>query len=99
MQIREATEHDIPEILDVLKASLGEISSKKTEAVWRYKHLDNPFGKSLILVAVENCKIIGIRALMKWKWQLGNTVFSALRAVDTATHPAHQGKGIFKNSL
>ncbi len=96
MQIRKATEQDISEILEVLKASLGETSSKKTEAVWRYKHVDNPFGKSLVLVAVENDHIIGVRALMRWKWQLGKQVFSAFRAVDTATHPEHQGKGIFK---
>ncbi len=96
MQIREATERDIPEILEVLKASLGETSSKKTEAVWRYKHVENPYGKSLVLVATEKDKLIGVRALMRWKWQLGNQVFSALRAVDTATHPDHQGKGVFK---
>jgi N-acetylglutamate synthase-like GNAT family acetyltransferase len=96
MEIREATETDIPEILMVLKASLGEISSKKTEEVWKYKHLANPFGKSLVLIAVENGNVIGVRALMRWKWQLGQNVFSALRAVDTATHPDHQGKGVFK---
>ena len=96
MQIREATEQDVPEILEVLKASLGETSSKKTEAVWRYKHVENPFGKSLVLVAIENDKLIGVRALMRWKWQLGDQVFSAFRAVDTATHPKHQGKGVFK---
>lgn len=96
MLIREATELDISEILEVLKASLGETSSKKTKEVWRYKHVENPFGKSLVLVAVENEKIIGVRALMRWKWQLGNQVFSAFRAVDTATHPEHQGKGVFK---
>lgn len=96
MQIREATELDIPEILKVLKASLGETSSKKTEAVWRYKHLNNPFGKSLVLVAEENNKLIGVRAFMRWEWQLSDRVFSAFRAVDTATHPDHQGKGIFK---
>jgi len=96
MIIREATERDIPEILLVLKASLGEISSQKTEAVWRYKHIENPFGKSLILVAIENHEIIGVRALMQWKWQLGGDEFNSLRAVDTATHPEHQGKGVFK---
>jgi len=96
MIIREATERDIPEILEVLKASLGETSSKKTEEVWRYKHVENPFGKSLVLVAVENDEIIGVRALMRWKWQFGKQVFSAFRAVDTATHPEHQGKGVFK---
>lgn len=33
MNIEEAQEKDIPEILAVLKASLGETSSKKTEEV------------------------------------------------------------------
>ena len=96
MQIREAEDSDIPGILKVLKASLGEGSSKKTEEVWRFKHIDNPFGRSLVLIAEENNEIIGVRAFMRWKWQLGNKVYSAFRAVDTATHPSHQGKGIFK---
>ena len=96
MKIRESEPGDIPQIIKVLKASLGETSSKKTEGVWRYKHVENPFGRSLVLVAIENEKIIGVRALMRWKWQLGKKVFSAFRAVDTATHPEHQGKGIFK---
>ena len=96
MQIREATELDIPEILGVLKASLGETSSKKTEEVWRYKHIDNPFGRSLVLVAEEDGALIGVRAFMRWKWQKGENVYSAFRAVDTATHPNHQGKGVFK---
>ncbi|MGM0933360.1 MAG: GNAT family N-acetyltransferase [Bacteroidota bacterium] len=96
MIIREADHNDIPQILNVLKASLGETSSKKTEEVWRYKHIDNPFGESLVLVAEENNEIVGVRAFMRWKWQKGNEVYSAFRAVDTATHPDHQGKGIFK---
>lgn len=96
MEIKEASQNDIPQILKVLKASLGEISSRKTEEVWRYKHIDNPFGESLVLVAEEAGKIIGVRAFMRWQWQKGDHVYSAFRAVDTATHPDHQGKGIFK---
>ena len=96
MIIREADHTDIPKILNVLKASLGETSSKKTEEVWRFKHIDNPFGESLVLVAEENNYIVGVRAFMRWKWQRGDQVYSAFRAVDTATHPDHQGKGIFK---
>ncbi|UBZ06849.1 GNAT family N-acetyltransferase [Salegentibacter mishustinae] len=96
MQIRKATEQDIPKIIEVLKASLGETSSKKTEAVWRYKHEDNPFGISVVLVAEENEEIVGVRAFMRWQWQLGDQIFSTFRAVDTATHPDHQGKGVFK---
>lgn len=96
MKIREANHQDIPQILNVLKASLGETSSKKTEEVWRYKHIDNPFGESLVLLAEEDDEVVGVRAFMRWQWQKGEQVYSAFRAVDTATHPAHQGKGIFK---
>ena len=96
MIIREAKPEDLNSILEVLRASLGETSSRKNEAVWNYKHVLNPFGKSLVLVAEENAEIIGVRAFMRWQWQTGEKVFSAFRAVDTATHPDHQGKGIFK---
>jgi len=96
MQIKEAEERDIPEILRVLKASLGETSSKKTEEIWRYKHLDNPFGKSLVLLAIEDGTIIGVRAFMRWQWKKNNESYFCFRAVDTATHPSHQGKGVFK---
>ncbi|SOC80321.1 Acetyltransferase (GNAT) domain-containing protein [Salinimicrobium sediminis] len=96
MEIREATEIDIPKIVLVLKASLGEDQLKLSEEVWKFKHTNNPLGKSIVLVAVKNEKIVGVRALMRWQWQQGSKRFSALRAVDTATHPEHQGKGIFK---
>lgn len=96
MIIREAAKEDLPGILRVLKESLGENSSKKTEAVWNYKHVLNPFGSSLVLLAEEDNEIVGVRAFMRWKWQNEQKSFSAFRAVDTATHPKHQGKGIFK---
>lgn len=63
LQIRQALDTDIPAIIEVLKASLGESKLKKSEEIWRYKHVDNPFGKSLVLVAEENDEIIGVRAL------------------------------------
>ena len=96
MEIRQASEDDISEIVEVLRASLGEDQLELSDEVWRYKHVDNPFGKSIVLVAIENNKIIGVRAFMCWKWKLNNHIFNAFRAVDTATHPQHQGKGIFK---
>ncbi|SHF91513.1 Acetyltransferase (GNAT) domain-containing protein [Salegentibacter echinorum] len=96
MKIRKATENDIPAIVQVLKASLGEDQLELSEKVWRYKHVDNPYGKSIVLIAEENSQIIGVRALMRWQWQQGEMKYEALRAVDTATHPKHQGKGIFK---
>lgn len=96
MLIRQATQADLPAIVEVLKASLGESKLQKSEEIWRYKHIENPFGESLVLVAVEQDQIIGVRAFMRWQWQFKNKKYSAFRAVDTATHPEHQGKGVFK---
>lgn len=96
MEIREANGNDIPKIIEVLKASLGEKNLSISERIWHYKHLDNPFGNSFVLLAIEEGQVVGVRAFMRWIWQNEGETYSALRAVDTATHPAHQGKGIFK---
>lgn len=96
MEIREAIEKDIPEIVSVLKASLGEKELSLSEEIWKYKHIENPFGRSLVLIAEEEKKIIGVRAFMRWQWCTKGRRMSSFRAVDTATHPTHQGRGIFK---
>lgn len=96
MEIRPSNNSDIPNIIKLLKSSLGESLMPKSEAYWQWKHIDNPFGASPVWVAEEGNQIIGVRAFMQWNWQKGDTVYKAIRAVDTATDPAHQGKGIFK---
>ncbi|KAB1155838.1 GNAT family N-acetyltransferase [Flavobacterium luteum] len=96
MTIKTSEVNDISAIVDLLKLSLGESVVEKTANIWNFKHVDNPFGHSQVLVALENEAFIGVRAFMKWNWQLGNHVWTAYRAVDTATHPDFQGKGIFK---
>jgi N-acetylglutamate synthase-like GNAT family acetyltransferase len=96
MRIRQATDQDIPKIIELLKMSLGESLMPKSEAYWRWKHIDNPFGKSPVLVADEAGELIGVRAFMRWEWTDGNQIYKSVRAVDTATHPNYQGKGIFK---
>lgn len=96
MIIRTATPSDIPSIVSLLKLSLGESLLPKSEAYWKWKHIDNPFGVSPILLAEENGELAGVRAFMRWGWTDGEQQFRAVRAVDTATHPDHQGKGIFR---
>lgn len=96
MTIRRALDSDIPEIVKVLKKSMGTFDLPVTDSVWKFKHKSNPFGKSFVLVAEEEEEIVGVRAFMKWQWQMGAQLFSTYRAVDTATDPVHQGKGIFK---
>ncbi len=96
MIFRKATGKDIPDIVQVLKASLGEQDLPLSEEIWSYKHVTNPFGRSVVMVAEENKTIIGVRAFMRWQWKLGGKVYNTFRAVDTATHPEHQGRGVFK---
>lgn len=46
---------------------------------------------------VEGDEIIGVRLFMRWRFVGLGRAWSAVRAVDTATHPDHQGRGIFKS--
>lgn len=96
MQIIKADESDLPEMISLLKSSLGEGLIPKSIEYFKWKHEKNPFGKSKILLAKEGEKIIGLRAFMKWQWETASSSISSVRAVDTATDPAFQGKGIFK---
>ncbi len=95
MEIRLAKEGDIPEIVSLLKLGLGESLLPKSEIYWRWKHVDNPFGKSLVLLAIDKNKIVGIRTFMRWKWRSGDDVIEAVRGVDTVVHPDYQGNGMF----
>ncbi len=96
MTIRSASEKDIPGIVNLLKASLGESLMPKSEHFWRWKHIDNPFGQSPVLLAFDGDKLVGVRAFMRWEWMQGKKIYKAVRAVDTATHPQYQGSGIFR---
>lgn len=84
------------EIVELLKLSLGESLLPKSEAFWKWKHQQNPFGASKVLLAREEGQLIGLRAFMQWQWQNEQHTLRAVRAVDTATHPSFQGKGIFR---
>ncbi len=96
MIIRQSTIQDLPEIVALLKLSIGETLTPKTEAYFSWKHEQNPFGRSKVLLWIENGKIVGLRAFMHWRWVSSSQQILAVRAVDTATDPAFQGKGIFK---
>ncbi|WP_010228303.1 GNAT family N-acetyltransferase [Gillisia marina] len=87
---------DTEEIVTVLKKSLGAGKLPKSAEIWKYKHFLNPFGESLIIVAKEEGKIIGVRALMRFDWRLNHSKeFKTFRAVDTGVLPDYQGVGVF----
>ena len=92
---RRAAPDDTGQILDLIRASLGPGSVPRTRAYWEWKHVDNPFGPSPVLVAEADGHIVGLRAFMRWTWIANGESVRAVQAVDTATHPDWQRRGIF----
>jgi GNAT superfamily N-acetyltransferase len=96
VDVRPYVDADEGAVLDLLNAALGGgPAGTRPGEFFRWKHLENPFGRSFMLVAAANGRIVGLRAFMRWEFSANDHRFRAVRAVDTATHPDHQGRGIF----
>ena len=97
LTIRRAGGADRARIIELCRASLGWGPDDPNEAFFAWKHDENPFGPSPAWVAeTGDGDIVGLRVFLRWRFHTpeGETL-RAVRAVDTATHPDHQGKGIF----
>ncbi len=95
--IRDADEADIATVVTLAGAALGWRSDEPNEALFRWKHLDNPAGVSPMWVAQIDGEVVGFRTFLRWRFRRPGDVeaVDAVRAVDTATHPDHQGRGVF----
>jgi GNAT superfamily N-acetyltransferase len=97
IEVRAAAPSDRRAVLDLLSATLGWSSDNRFEALFAWKHEDNPFGRSPGWVAVDDGLVVGFRTFLRWEHETPTgEVLPAVRAVDTATHPSHQGRGIFR---
>jgi GNAT superfamily N-acetyltransferase len=94
--VRVYRDTDEARVLGLLGASLGGgPAGVRAPASFRWKHFENPFGDSLMLLAEADDRLVGLRAFMRWRCTRGDRDLTAVRAVDTATHPEFQGRGIF----
>lgn len=97
MVVRSMQPEDEPTVLALLTAAMGDgPAGGRTEDFFRWKHHASPFGPSPGLVAVENGRLIGVRLFLRWELEFAGRRLSAVRAVDTATHPDFRGRGIFR---
>lgn len=96
MEIRRAEPGELDDVVALAGAALGWQPGDPNEALFRWKHLDNPFGASPSWVAQVDGRLAAFRTFLRWRWQTpdGRTLH-AVRAVDTATHPDFQGQGLF----
>lgn len=96
LQVRPFRQTDESSVLALLEAALGRgPAGTRTAEFFRWKHRDNVFGPSFMLVAEVDGRVVGLRAFMRWRLRSGDRMLAAVRAVDTATHPDFQGLGIF----
>lgn len=95
LDIREATPDDRAAILGLLERSLGWDDDPRFAQLYRWKHELNAFGPSPTWVATDGERIVGVRIFMRWEFVRGGQVLRAVRAVDTATDPDYQGRGLF----
>lgn len=61
-----------------------------------WKHEANPFGPSPAWVAIDDGRVVGYRAFLRWQFEADGRTHDAVRAVDTATDPSAQGRGVFR---
>lgn len=96
-RIRPFAQSDEPAVRGLLGATLGWRDDQYHRDLFRWKHYDNPFGPSYGLVAEAGGEVVGVRLFLRWEFSVDGEVVRAVRAVDTATHPAFQGRGIFRS--
>lgn len=96
MTVRPAVDDDLPGMVALAEAGLGWEADRRHEALFRWKHVDNPFGRSPMWVAVDGGRVVALRAFLRWEFGRDGEVVRAVRAVDTVTHPDYRGRGLFR---
>jgi GNAT superfamily N-acetyltransferase len=96
LTVRPVAAEDRSAVIELCRASLGWGTDDPNEAFFSWKHDQNPFGTSPAWVAEADGRLVGLRVFLRWRFRRSDgSTFAAVRAVDTATHPDWQGKGIF----
>src|SRR5699024_2674537 len=80
------------------RETLGWGDDDRHRQLFRWKHDENEFGPSPRWVAVAGDRVVGFRTMMRWRFRHpSHRPLTAVRAVDTATAPDFQGRGIFRS--
>jgi GNAT superfamily N-acetyltransferase len=96
LRIRDFVPPDQPAVVDLLGRVLDRPGEGRHDAAYfAWKHLENPYGPSLMLVAEAEGQIVGFRAFMMWHLDAGGTQVRAGRPVDTVTDPSWRRLGVF----
>jgi GNAT superfamily N-acetyltransferase len=96
VEIRVARPEDRGAVLELLASSLNWVPNETFDRFFAWKHEANPFGRSPAWVATAGERVVGFRTFVRWEFDHPDgRVRTAVRAVDTATHPEFQGQRVF----
>ena len=97
VELRVAGADDAAAVLDLVGSVMGWGGDAEAARLWDWKHVDNPSGESPTWVAVDGSgRVVGVRTFLRWRFQSADGPKSAVRAVDTVTHPDVRGQGLFR---
>jgi GNAT superfamily N-acetyltransferase len=86
----------VDDIVALGSRSLGWAGDERDRAFFAWKHLENPFGPSPAWGVWDGDRLVAFRTLLRWELVQGDASLRLVRAVDTATDPDFQGKGLFR---
>jgi GNAT superfamily N-acetyltransferase len=97
IEIRSMRADDRGAVLQLLTATQRWVPSELFDRFFSWKHTDSPFGASPAWVATVDERVVGLRVYVRWVFEHPDgRLRRAVRAVDTATHPDYQGRGVFR---
>lgn len=88
---------DVQEVVALIKENL---QPEYTEEFFLWKHVNNPFGKSISMVAIEDDKVVGVVFYMRYNlYRRDGSSIKCIRPFDACTDHKLRGKGIFKKLM
>ena len=96
LEVRQTTSDDIDDIVALAQRSLGWDGDERDREYFRWKHHENPFGRSPGWAAFDRGRLVAFRTMLRWRFESAHREVVTARAVDTATDPEHQGRGLFR---
>ena len=94
--IRDYEEGDEDEIFELTKAVWGKDVPEKERWIkgWRWMHIDNPAGTSIIWLAEDDSKIVSQYPVILENMKIRDKILKGAQLIDTMTHSQYRRRGI-----
>ena len=94
--VRNHKDGDEDEIFELTKAVWGTGVPEKEQWIkgWKWMHIDNPAGTSMMWLAEDGGKIVSQYPVIFENMKIGNKILKGAQLVDTMTHPQYRRQGI-----